>query len=96
MSDLCAECVIGGTNIWNDVQAISKGVQLIVGTPGRINALLDRNQLQVHKLKSFVLDEADEMLSRGLKAQIYEVFKYLPKVTQVCLFSATMLVWPLV
>jgi len=90
MSDLCAECVIGGTNIWNDVQAISKGVQLIVGTPGRINALLDRNQLQVHKLKSFVLDEADEMLSRGLKAQIYEVFKYLPKDTQVCLFSATM------
>jgi len=90
MSDLCAECVIGGTNIWNDVQAISKGVQLIVGTPGRINALLDRNQLQVNKLKSFVLDEADEMLSRGLKAQIYEVFKYLPKDTQVCLFSATM------
>jgi len=90
MTDLRAECVIGGTNIWQDVNAISKGVQLIVGTPGRINALLDRNQLRVDKLKSFVLDEADEMLSRGLKAQIYEVFKYLPKDTQVCLFSATM------
>ena len=40
--------------------------------------------------KSFILDEADEMLSRGFKDQIHDVFVYLPKTCQVCLFSATM------
>ena len=38
----------------------------------------------------FILDEADEMLSRGFQDQIYEVFQYVPKTSQVCLFSATM------
>ena len=44
----------------------------------------------VDDIKLFVLDEADEMLSRGFKDQIYDVFKFLPENIQVCLFSATM------
>ena len=46
--------------------------------------------LKTDKIKSFILDEADEMLSRGFKDQIYEIFQYIPESSQVCLFSATM------
>merc|ERR1711920_141574 len=51
---------------------------------------IGRNALRLDRLKMFVLDEADEMLSRGFKDQIYDVFQYLPSEVQVCLFSATM------
>ena len=46
--------------------------------------------LKTDKIKAFIMDEADEMLSRGFKDQIYEIFQYIPKESQVCLFSATM------
>jgi len=52
--------------------------------------MITRNALKLEKLRIFVLDEADEMLSRGFKDQIYDVFQYLPSEVQVCLFSATM------
>merc|ERR1719201_543174 len=52
--------------------------------------MINRNALRLEKLKIFCLDEADEMLSRGFKDQIYDVFQYLPSEVQVCLFSATM------
>merc|ERR1719330_861774 len=52
--------------------------------------MINRNALRLDKLQVFVLDEADEMLSRGFKDQIYDVFQYLPSEGQVCLFSATM------
>merc|ERR1719228_2577616 len=63
---------------------------MVVGTPGRVNDMINRNALKLDQLKMFVLDEADEMLSRGFKDQIYDVFQYLPADVQVCLFSATM------
>merc|ERR1740122_873957 len=66
------------------------GVQMVVGTPGRVNDMINRNALKLDQLKAFILDEADEMLSRGFKDQIYDVFQYLPANVQVCLFSATM------
>jgi len=52
--------------------------------------MIKRNELNLASVKLFVLDEADEMLSRGFKDQIYDVFQFLPKNVQVCLFSATM------
>lgn len=52
--------------------------------------LLQRGILESRYLKSFVLDEADEMLSLGFKGQIYDIFQYLPPDVQVGLFSATM------
>jgi len=73
-----------------DIQILQRGVQIVVGTPGRVNDMIGRNALRLAKLKMFVLDEADEMLSRGFKDQIYDVFQYLPSEVQVCLFSATM------
>jgi len=81
---------VGGTAVREDIQILQRGVQIVVGTPGRVNDMIGRNALRLTKLRMFVLDEADEMLSRGFKDQIYDVFQYLPSEVQVCLFSATM------
>merc|ERR1719159_1292270 len=63
---------------------------MVVGTPGRVFDLLLKGCLNVEYLKTFILDEADEMLSVGFKDQIYDIFQLLPPDVQVCLFSATM------
>jgi translation initiation factor 4A len=81
---------VGGTAVQNDLRVMQSGIQLVVGTPGRVNDMINRNALKLDQLKLFCLDEADEMLSRGFKDQIYDVFQYLPANVQVCLFSATM------
>jgi len=81
---------VGGTNVRDDISAIRRGVHFVVGTPGRINDLINRNVLETGLLKLFALDEADEMLSRGFKDQIYDAFQFVPSNIQVCLFSATM------
>merc|ERR1712224_828425 len=64
--------------------------QALVGTPGRVYGMISQRRLRVDDLRMLVLDEADEMLSRGFKDQIYDIFKTLPPNVQVCLFSATM------
>lgn len=61
-----------------------------MGTPGRVYDMIGRGALRLDRVGLFVLDEADEMLSRGFKDQIYDVFQYLPEKVQVALFSATM------
>jgi translation initiation factor 4A len=66
------------------------GVHIVVGTPGRVFDMINRRALRLDSIKQFFLDEADEMLSRGFKDQIYDIFKFLPESVQVCLFSATM------
>lgn len=66
------------------------GIQVAVGTPGRINDLIDKKALNTDFLKVVVLDEADEMLKRGFVESIKEIFSYLPADVQICLFSATM------
>lgn len=81
---------IGGTSIRDDQRKLEAGVHVVVGTPGRVNDMISRSVLQTNRIKMFVLDEADEMLSRGFKDQIYEVFKTLPQEVQVVLLSATM------
>eukprot|EP00069_Balaena_mysticetus_P015365 bmy_01738T0 len=63
---------------------------IIVGTPGRVFDMLNRRYLSPKYIKMFVLDEADEMLSRGFKDQIYDIFQKLNSNTQVVLLSATM------
>ncbi|CEP00240.1 RNA helicase [Plasmodiophora brassicae] len=81
---------VGGTAVRDDIRILRDGVQIVVGTPGRVFDMINRGALSLAKVKSFVLDEADEMLSRGFKDQIYDVFQHLPPKVQVCLFSATM------
>lgn len=85
----CHACV-GGTSVGTDLNKLEEGVQVIVGTPGRVYDMIQRGALKASSIKMFVLDEADEMLSRGFKDQIYDVFKMLPNDMQVILLSATM------
>ena len=83
-------CCVGGTALQEDMKKLEGSIQMIVGTPGRVNDLLQRGLLNLSNCKLFCLDEADEMLSRGFKEQIYEVFQSLKDNVQVALFSATM------
>lgn len=85
----CHVC-IGGKSIHEDSRILRNGVHIVVGTPGRVLDLMNRNELKVNKLKILILDEADEMLSIGFKEQMYEVFDRIPIETQLCFFSATM------
>lgn len=88
--DVTTRACVGGTAVREDIQQLANGVQIVVGTPGRVNDMINRGALRLKELKLFCLDEADEMLSRGFKEQIYDCFQYLPSEVQVALFSATM------
>eukprot|EP00999_Lentomonas_sp_LEN2_P002062 NODE_325_length_1637_cov_92.669536_g293_i0.p1 GENE.NODE_325_length_1637_cov_92.669536_g293_i0~~NODE_325_length_1637_cov_92.669536_g293_i0.p1 ORF type:complete len:405 (-),score=120.22 NODE_325_length_1637_cov_92.669536_g293_i0:290-1504(-) len=85
----CHAC-IGGTNVRDDIRKLETGVHIVVGTPGRVHDMVSRRALRPDYIRMFVLDEADEMLSRGFKEQIYEVFQLIPPNMQVVLLSATM------
>uniref|UniRef100_A0A672H308 RNA helicase n=1 Tax=Salarias fasciatus TaxID=181472 RepID=A0A672H308_SALFA len=90
MGASCYAC-IGGTNIRSEVQKLqAESPHIVVGTPGRVFDMLTRKNLSSKHIRMFVLDEADEMLSRGFKDQIYEIFQKLSCNTQVVLLSATM------
>ncbi|KAN0062936.1 translation initiation factor eIF4A [Thecaphora frezii] len=88
--DINCHACIGGTAIRDDMAKFNEGVQVVVGTPGRVYDMINRRAFKTDHLKMFCLDEADEMLSRGFKDQMYEVFQLLPQDTQVVLLSATM------
>eukprot|EP01083_Nonionella_stella_P136632 415869_1 len=88
--EVTTRACVGGTAVREDIQQLANGVQIVVGTPGRVNDMISRGALRLKALKLFCLDEADEMLSRGFKEQIYDCFQYLPSEVQVALFSATM------
>ena len=64
--------------------------QVVSGTPGRVFDMIRRRNLRTRALKMLVIDEADEMLNRGFKEQIYDIYRYLPPSTQVVLISATL------
>ncbi|KAG4065411.1 hypothetical protein HA402_002809 [Bradysia odoriphaga] len=89
MNVACHAC-IGGTNVREDVRKLEIGTHVVVGTPGRVNDMISRKVLRTKHIKLFVLDEADEMLSRGFADQIHDVFRNLNSEVQVILLSATM------
>ena len=62
---------VGGTSVREDQRILSAGVHVVVGTPGRVFDMLRRQSLRSDYIKMFVLDEADEMLSRGFKDQVF-------------------------
>jgi len=88
MGAQCHAC-IGGTSVREDMRKLDDGQHIVVGTPGRVFDMISRKILRPNFIKQFVLDEADEMLSRGFKDQIYDVFRHLNQI-QVILLSATM------
>ncbi|CAB4010720.1 eukaryotic initiation factor 4A-II isoform X3, partial [Paramuricea clavata] len=89
MSVKCHAC-IGGTSVQVGISKLKEGQHIIVGTPGRVYDMLNRGTLERDNIRFFVLDEADEMLSRGFKDQIYDIFQLLNNDIQVILLSATM------
>ncbi|MDE7007869.1 MAG: DEAD/DEAH box helicase [Lachnospiraceae bacterium] len=82
--------VYGGQDISRQIRALSQGVQIIVGTPGRVMDHLRRHTIKTDEIKMIVLDEADEMLDMGFREDIETVLKDMPEEHQMALFSATM------
>merc|ERR1711881_156854 len=74
----------------DDIAKLQAGINIVIGTPGRVFDLINRRAIFTDKVKLFVLDEADEMLDTGFKDQIYDIFRFMPPECQVGLFSATM------
>ncbi|KAL8536659.1 hypothetical protein ACS0TY_012013 [Phlomoides rotata] len=85
-----AHSCIGGKSVGEDIRKLEHGVHVVSGTPGRVCDMIKRRTLRTRAIKILILDESDEMLSRGFKDQIYDVYRYLPPELQVVLISATL------
>jgi ATP-dependent RNA helicase DeaD len=81
--------VYGGTSLERQIKTLQRGVNVIVGTPGRIIDHLNRKTLSLSEIKIVVLDEADEMLDMGFLEDIEKILKTIPSERQTLLFSAT-------
>ena len=82
--------VYGGTDFRSQINALRRGVDVVVGTPGRVMDHMRQGTLDTSGLRSLVLDEADEMLRMGFIDDVEWILEQLPKERQVVLFSATM------
>lgn len=82
--------IYGGRAYEPQVEALKKGVDVIVGTPGRLLDLAGQKKLDLSRVKALVLDEADEMLDLGFLPDVEKIMGYLPAKRQTMLFSATM------
>jgi translation initiation factor 4A len=84
------EGFVGGKATRDDILKLKSGVHVVVGTPGRIEDLISKNVLKLDSLKIFVLDEADEMLSKGFIVQVQQIVSRFDESVQIALFSATL------
>lgn len=89
MNVKCHAC-IGGKNLADDIRTLDQGVHVVSGTPGRVLDMIKRRNLRTSQIRMLILDEADEMLNKGFKDNIYDIYRYLPPHTQVVLVSATL------
>lgn len=86
----CHVCV-GGKKIGDDIRRLEAGgVQVISGTPGRVYDMIQRRVLSTKRIRTLIIDEADEMFSLGFKEQVYDIYRYVPPGVQVVLVSATL------
>ncbi|MER7580524.1 DEAD/DEAH box helicase [Kitasatospora sp. NPDC097691] len=88
--DVRVLAVYGGRAYEPQVEALAKGVDIVVGTPGRLLDLAGQKKLNLSKVRSLVLDEADEMLDLGFLPDVEKIITMLPAKRQTLLFSATM------
>ncbi|XP_012569965.1 DEAD-box ATP-dependent RNA helicase 3A, chloroplastic isoform X2 [Cicer arietinum] len=86
-------CVYGGVSYDIQKNALSRGVDVVVGTPGRIIDLVNGNSLKLSQIQYFVLDEADQMLAVGFEEDVEVILERIPTQRQIMLFSATMPGW---
>ncbi|MFB8791737.1 MAG: DEAD/DEAH box helicase [Potamolinea sp.] len=82
--------VCGGQSMERQLRELKRGVQVVVGTPGRVIDLLDRRDLKLDQVSWVVLDEADEMLSMGFIDDVNKILEQAPRDRQTACFSATM------
>lgn len=82
--------IYGGQSIDQQIRRLQRGVQIVVGTPGRVLDLLNRGVLKLNKLNWLVLDEADEMLNMGFIQDVEKILAQAPGERQTAFFSATM------
>jgi superfamily II DNA/RNA helicase len=82
--------VYGGVGYQDQLQALRDGVEVVVGTPGRLIDLLERGALDLAHIKVLVLDEADKMLDLGFLPDVERILSQTPELRQTMLFSATM------
>ena len=88
---LKVKTLVGGTNVKEDIEYLKNNIpHIIIGTSGRIFDMFKRRKINLHTIKLFILDEADEMLSYGFQGQIQELFQYFNNNIQIAIFSATM------
>jgi ATP-dependent RNA helicase DeaD len=90
MENISVLPVYGGSSIESQIKTLSKGVQVIVATPGRLLDLMNRRVADLSCIKNVVLDEADEMLSMGFAEDIEKILSEAPPERNMLLFSATM------
>jgi superfamily II DNA/RNA helicase len=90
---LAVTTIYGGTSYGPQERDLQRGVDVVVGTPGRVIDHLDRGTLDLSEVEIAVLDEADEMLSMGFQDAVERVLKSTPKERQTMLFSATIPRW---
>jgi ATP-dependent RNA helicase DeaD len=90
--EMGAKCVpvYGGQPIYRQLQALDRGVNIVVGTPGRVIDHIGRGSLPLDAIRMLVLDEADEMLDMGFADDIESILEAIPHAHQTVLFSATM------
>lgn len=86
-------CCYGGVPIMSQINVLRRGLDVVVGTPGRIIDLINRGALVLSEVQFIVLDEADQMLNVGFDEDVEVIMERLPKKRQSMLFSATMPVW---
>ena len=82
--------VYGGQPIDRQIRALSRGAQIIIGTPGRVMDHMRRKTLKLDSINTMILDEADEMLNMGFRDDIETILLQVPLERQIMLFSATM------
>ncbi|HEY9901355.1 MAG TPA: DEAD/DEAH box helicase [Candidatus Sericytochromatia bacterium] len=82
--------VCGGQSMERQIRELKRGIQIVVGTPGRVIDLLDRGDLKLDGVRWVVLDEADEMLSMGFIDDVKKILQQAPVERQTACFSATM------
>ncbi|WP_373521020.1 DEAD/DEAH box helicase [Aquiflexum sp.] len=87
---LSSTCIYGGEAIDRQIKSLRKGVQIVVGTPGRIMDHMDRGTLKLDMVSIIILDEADEMLDMGFREDIENILSDCPEERQTVFFSATM------
>ncbi|WP_116114253.1 DEAD/DEAH box helicase [Austwickia chelonae] len=84
------ECIYGGRAFEPQINALTRGVEVVVGTPGRLIDLNQQRHLNLHSIRTVVLDEADEMLDLGFLPDVERILGETPTSRQTMLFSATM------